>query len=130
MTTLGTIDPRAIDLPPGMDTWTRYDSDTATDAIIMQSSRGAVELWQAATVGRASDGVGGVEIHSPVQLHDDEPEPDMSRCSILDGPCWSEGSSIVFSERFLPLIQAGDPAGVLRTLAEWHAKHFGSEDTR
>lgn len=130
MTTLGTIDPRAIDLPPGMDTWTRYDSDTATDAIIMQSSRGAVELWQAATAVAAAAGIGGVEIHSPVQLHQDEPEPDMSHCRIIDGPCWSDGTSAAFTQVFLPLIQAGDSAGVLRMLAEWHATHLVPEATR
>lgn len=125
MTALQTIDPRAIDLP-GLDTWTRYISDNDTEVLIAQSPRGAIELWQSQHMPH----VGGVETHSPVQLHQDEPEPDMSHCRIIDGPCWSEGTSAAFTQVFLPLIQAGDSAGVLRMLAEWHATHLGSEATR
>lgn len=97
-------------------------------AIVCSDSRGAAEVWHlvpdpkvdAILGGRL---LGGVEKHSPVQIHDFMSEP--IECDILGGPCWADGTSLGFDETFAPLIAAGDSQAVLRELAEWHASWFG-----
>ncbi len=99
-------------------------------AIVCSDSRGAAELWHfapdpkidAILGGRL---LGGVEKHSPVQVHDFMPDP--IECDILGGPCWADGTSLGFDETFAPLIAGGNSQAVLRELANWHASWFGGD---
>lgn len=90
-------------------------------AICCGDQRGTIELH---TVD-GWDGVGGVEVHSRRPLFDGD-EPGCVPCHLVpgDGPCYSDGSSLAYSEQFLPLIRAEDSAGLLRLLAQWHAAQF------
>lgn len=128
MATLATLNGEALAVP-GLRFWGRRAYDRI--AIICSNSQGAVELWTEEHWMNSPDpmlrSLGGVEIHSPVQRHDFAPEP-MKDCAILGGnDCWTDGSSLAYGETFLPLIDAGDSAGVLRELAEWHRAHFGGD---
>jgi hypothetical protein len=105
-------------------------------SIVVQNERGAVELWSAPTAPEVeaithSNSIGGVEIHSPTQLYDFAAEPTSEACNVLDGNCWSDGSSLAYSDKFLPLIQAGNTTAILHALADWHESHFaaGTEGT-
>ena len=49
---------------------------------------------------------GGVEMHyrtSPEYMENTPPSHDV--CSILHAPCWHDGSSLMCSERFIPMIE-------------------------
>lgn len=116
MTYLYEIDHEAIDLP-GLDVWTR--SDESRHAIVVQDERGAIELH--AVPGFS---VGGIEVHSPRQMYELGPDPTTTNCPVLNGPCWSDGSSLTYHEKFLPLIRSGDSAEVMRMLADWHRAEF------
>lgn len=124
MSTLRDINGEALSVP-GLRFWAE-DKPMNRFRIVAQNDKGAVELWQ----GHVPDEVtlpgpfGGVEIHSPVALHSWEPDPDFYDCPILGGKCWTDGSSLTFSEGFHPLIQAGDSEGVLSMLAGWHVSKF------
>ena len=57
---------------------------------------GAIEAWHFADRRE----LGGVEVHSRVPMYDDAPEPTTDDCLILRGPCWSDGSSMVWRDRW------------------------------
>lgn len=114
---------------PGLTFWgqrTDWGGDVRI-ALVCFDGRGAVEVWTVEAWMHSSRalyrGLGGVEIHSPAPHYDgDEP---IEGCTVLDVPCYTDGSSLAYGEQFLPLIEAGDSEAVLRLLAEWHASHFG-----
>lgn len=45
---------------------------------------------------------GGVEIHSKKQLFDWADKPTSDNCWILGCQCWSDGSSLIATERYIP----------------------------
>jgi len=101
----------------------------------LRGERGAVELWcmtDANLDPRRDDWdgyyLGGVEIHSPVQLYDFASEPVTDSCELLGGrPCWADGSSLA-ADRLLPDALAGvDMRG---ELLDWYRSHFGAEVAR
>lgn len=116
MSTLARINGEALSVP-GLRFWGQRVEGRF--AVIAQNEHGAVELWRSEVPGYD---LGGVEIHSPVPLDPDDQSLD---CTILGGPCWPDGSMLAYGRDFLPLIQSGDSAGVLRRLAVWHANQFG-----
>ena len=127
MSTLATINGEALAVP-GLRFWGR--ARRGRIAIICSDDRGAVELWTQREWMTSADpvmrGLGGVELHSPRPLCDFFLDPSFTDCEILPGGvCYADGSSLAYSETFLPLIDAGDSAGVLRELAGWHETHFG-----
>ena len=91
-----------------------------------------MELWSAdnqpeVTAITGNPTIGGVEIHSPTQLYDFDPEPTTANCAALGGkPCWSDGSSLAYVEKFAPMIQAGQTVLILHELADWHTSHFAA----
>lgn len=131
MTTLATVNGEALAVP-GLTFWGKrvnWGGDRRI-ALICSDDRGAVELWTCEGYMNSTNPIhrslGGVEIHSRRPLYDFAPEPSFTDCEIVpDGRCWADGSSLAYGRDFLPLIDAGDHAGVLRTLAEWHVSHFG-----
>ena len=128
MATLATINGEALAVP-GLTFWgkrTAWGNDDRRIALICSDQRGAVELWTCEnwmTSNPMYRKLGGVEIHARSPQHDFMTNiPD---CEIVGGGCWTDGSSLAYSETFLPMIDRGDHAGVLRELANWHAAHFG-----
>lgn len=91
-------------------------------SIVASNEYGAAELWTREEW--LNTDMGGIEIHSPSVLFDFAPDP-IPHCDILNGPCWTDGSSLAYSETFLPWIRAGSSPAVLSELAEWHASRFG-----
>lgn len=45
---------------------------------------------------------GGVEIHSKKQMYEFSEKPTSDNCWILGCQCWSDGSSLMASERYIP----------------------------
>jgi hypothetical protein len=99
-------------------------------SIVVQNDRGAVELWSAPTAPEVEaitrhNSIGGVEIHSPKPLYDDQPASE--DCQVLGGNCWTTGSSLAYGDTFLPLIQAGNTVAILHRLADWHESTFAAD---
>lgn len=114
---------------PGLRFWGGRDIHRTgwTDrvSLIASDSRGAVELWQAG-YGYSGAQVGGIEVHSRTPQYDGQ-EPLGGSCAALHGDdCYADGSTLAYTDQALPLIQAGDSAGVLRLLARWHEAHFAA----
>ena len=86
--------------------------------LIAKNEHGAIELWQ-------MQGIGGVEIHSPKPLGNGDDNDGNDSCYVLDTPCWHDGSSLEYVEKFAPLLNAGDSAAILRLLADWHRTELG-----
>lgn len=45
---------------------------------------------------------GGIEIHSKKQMYDWSEQPTSDNCWILGCQCWSDGSSLMATERYIP----------------------------
>jgi hypothetical protein len=117
VTTLERINGEALAVP-GLRIWGNWSGPVF--AIIAQDGRGAAEVWW----DSVSDD-GGVELHHATQPADTVPYDEVTHCTILDGRCWADRSLVAWPAQFVPLVRAGDSAGVLRRLAGWHDAHFG-----
>ena len=80
--------------------------DTNTHRWCVVGEHGAVDVWMTDNRGAYPDQnpnyavYGGVEMHSRTKLYDQE-KPNHKECWLLDGPCWHDGSSLQFQERFV-----------------------------
>lgn len=117
---------------PGLTFWGRRVPWAGGDirvALICSDHRGAIELWTSESWMNSKNviyrGLGGVEVHSTSPQPGDSVDDAIDGCEIIGGPCFTDGSSLAYSEQFLPLIEAGDSEGVLRLLAYWHRREFG-----
>lgn len=130
MTTLARINGEALAVP-GLRFWGRSDLQNNGWAnrvsLLASDSRGAIELWESNTQSIGS--FGGIEVHSRTPQYDGQ--GSMGSCAALHGDeCYADGSSLAYVERAQPLIAAGDSAGVLALLADWHRSHFGAAAIR
>jgi len=87
---------------------------------IVHGEMGSVEFWfelrvtseiSSGDLGAFRATYGGVEIHSRVPFRYSGPEPSHEYCSILDAPCWHDGSSFAAYDLF-PGVAEGDGAAV------------------
>lgn len=72
-----------------------------------KDERGGVHIWARITAGFANYGpewIGGCEHHSPVRREYDSEQPSHDDCWLLGGPCWHDGSSLMFSEQIAPML--------------------------
>lgn len=74
--------------------------------------------------------VGGIEVHSPVQMYDTQ-SPTPEPCWLIGVPCYHDGSSLYFSEniaRLLPengLITEGLHEHIFSIAEDWYQSRFG-----
>jgi hypothetical protein len=70
----------------------------------------------------------GIDKHSPTQLYDFAPTPS-SNCHLLEGPCWTDGSSLQAHELLQEWIAAGrDDEVIWVTLEDRYRSWFGVRD--
>lgn len=132
MTSLDKINGECLSVP-GLRFWgARFRPGRFS--IIAQNELGAVELWQQKLPEKAAlimqeDSYGGVEIHSPTPKFlwpgEDDDKPTITDCHVLNGDCWSDGSSLIYDELFLPLIKTGRSREILQGIAHEHRSQFG-----
>jgi hypothetical protein len=80
----------------------------------------------------------GLEFHraawSSRKPHGDA--PSQTKCWLIGGPCWHDGTSMYASERIWPLVEGmlkdGDHEAIFRVLEREYDNHFGrsSDDER
>lgn len=81
------------------------------------TARGGVHVW-ASQYKPSKDAppeyTGGIEVHyrTPPSYMADQP-PSHDECFLLKAPCWHDGSSLQFEERWLPMFNPERPIDLL-----------------
>lgn len=75
--------------------------------------------------------IGGVEVHYRKQPSWADAEPHHEDCWLIGGPCWHDGTSLYFSERIEPMLDAEGDGFTERSheyvrseLEYWYRTHF------
>lgn len=115
--------------------YTPPDGENTRHIWSLKGSNGAVHVWASEyspdMIERLGERFyGGVEIHSPVQLYEHDPNPSNDHCWLLDGPCWHDGSSLYFSDRIAPWLSDAPFSEdthkhIIRILYSYYMNHFG-----
>jgi len=80
---------------------------------LLEGARGAVHFHVTSSSHDKGRFYGGVEMHSPKPIHDEDKAPDHGSCTALSGrACWHDGSSTMAEAQFIPLwegcVRSGD----------------------
>jgi len=88
-----------------------YDTEHQMHVWTVVGEKGALHLWAEKSAScyafNRCGWFGGLEIHrtEPSEYQKNDP-PHHEDCWLLCGPCWHDGSSLVFDEVWLPFWQA------------------------
>lgn len=81
--------------PDGQQHYIVIGEEGAIHFHFMKSSKGSQEIF-------GERYWGGIEIHSKKQMYDWSEQPTSDNCWILGCQCWSDGSSLMATERYIP----------------------------
>lgn len=93
--------------------------------------RGGMHFWvqRSAIMDYGQKHFGGVECHyrSPPEYMSDHRGGGGDKCWLLDAPCWHDGSSLLASEKWIPIWEydPDDHQAIFRLLAERMDSTFG-----
>ena len=99
----------------------------------LKGGRGGVHIWARTSKlpGWPTEWFGGCECHTPhTPEHDPQAAPSHEECWLLKGPCWHDGSSLMFNEQiapFLPLPDSDDPHALEphhHSMVEWRLRYL------
>lgn len=100
------------------------------ESYIYSTPNGAIELWRRPEVGgfswNSNGHMGGVEVHSPKPLYENQKQNPGYCSHVWGGKCWTTGSSMAF-ERYEE--EFGEPDYIKSELATWHENQFGEGES-
>lgn len=117
-------------------TW-RQKEDGSTEKVLNRESyaivypgQGAIEGWRRPSGTGPSalfeDGYyGGIEVHA-VKKELNQYGTEIDSCRFTGGPCWTDGSSLAYYERLIPIW--GDDEAMFAELESWALGYFTIED--
>jgi hypothetical protein len=98
------------------------------ESYVYSTPEGAIELWRTPEAGdvhwHQSGHYGGVEVHSPVPLYEDQTSVPGYCQWVKGGKCYTDGSSLAFDEFERDF---GSPEYLKPALANWHRSRFYTE---
>lgn len=97
------------------------------DHFAVIGERGAIEFHYFLDSVGSGHLTGGVETHSRQPRDYDRPEPHFDKCWTLNGPCWTDGSSLWAEEYWIPMFLALGEPWVWERLEERYEDQFGKE---